>query len=370
MVARLRRARLVRGAARARLPGHLGPAGELDLQHRRREQPDPAARLRLPQPARHRVRARDRASSISSRAGGPGGPSTAGRSPTPGFSGRIPGRRTSRSRSGSSCSPSPSGGCCRSRSRLPRSSSASASSRRSRTSARRRATRRRARRTSASKGQQNPGVSDDPLSAGDASTSSHLRNLRDGIRTVIHHPLGFGLGNAGVSASRTGVELKAGESTYTEIGVEIGRRRPRRLPRLDGRRPARVLAPLGLAERRVGGDAGDRRADRRDRRPLDRVRALRARGRGGRRRPPATTATRESSRHESPRRPHRPLPRRRAPDRVRARASRSSGCSCSPATRPRRSPARSARSLFLAAGGGRLHDCPPFRTAPIPATMP
>ena len=34
------------------------------------------------------------------------------------------------------------------------------------------------------KGQQNPGVSDDPLSAGDASTSSHLRNLRDGIRTV------------------------------------------------------------------------------------------------------------------------------------------------------------------------------------------
>jgi hypothetical protein len=33
------------------------------------------------------------------------------------------------------------------------------------------------------KGQQNPGVSDDPLSAGDASTSSHLRNLRDGIRS-------------------------------------------------------------------------------------------------------------------------------------------------------------------------------------------
>ena len=57
---------------------------------------------------------------------------------------------------------------------------------------------------------------------GDASTSSHLRNLRDGIRTVIHHPLGFGLGNAGVSASRTGVDLKAGESTYTELGVEIG----------------------------------------------------------------------------------------------------------------------------------------------------
>jgi hypothetical protein len=72
------------------------------------------------------------------------------------------------------------------------------------------------------KGRQNPGVSDDPLSAGDASTSSHLRNLRDGIRTVVHHPLGFGLGNAGISASRTGVDLKAGESTYTELGVELG----------------------------------------------------------------------------------------------------------------------------------------------------
>jgi hypothetical protein len=72
-------------------------------------------------------------------------------------------------------------------------------------------------------GRQNPGVSDDPLSAGDASTSSHLRNLRDGIHIVFHHPQGFGLGNAGVSASRTiGVKIKAGESTYTELGVDTG----------------------------------------------------------------------------------------------------------------------------------------------------
>jgi hypothetical protein len=71
-------------------------------------------------------------------------------------------------------------------------------------------------------GNRHPSVSDDPLSAGDASTSSHLRNLREGIRTVVHHPLGFGLGNAGVSASRTGVDIKAGESTYTELGVETG----------------------------------------------------------------------------------------------------------------------------------------------------
>jgi hypothetical protein len=71
-------------------------------------------------------------------------------------------------------------------------------------------------------GSRQPGVSNDPLSGGDASTRSHLRNLRRGIRTVVHHPQGFGLGNSGVSASRTRVDVKAGESTYTEIGVDAG----------------------------------------------------------------------------------------------------------------------------------------------------
>jgi len=65
-------------------------------------------------------------------------------------------------------------------------------------------------------------ASDDPFSAGESSTSSHLSALRDGIRTVVHHPWGFGLGNSGVSASRTGVEVKAGESSYTELGVDTG----------------------------------------------------------------------------------------------------------------------------------------------------
>jgi O-antigen ligase/polysaccharide polymerase Wzy-like membrane protein len=64
--------------------------------------------------------------------------------------------------------------------------------------------------------------SDDPFSTGESSTSSHLRSLRDGIETVARHPWGYGLGNAGVSASRTGTELKAGESTYTELGVDAG----------------------------------------------------------------------------------------------------------------------------------------------------
>jgi hypothetical protein len=58
--------------------------------------------------------------------------------------------------------------------------------------------------------------------ASDASTRSHWRNLRDGIETVVSHPQGYGLGNAGVTAFRTQVDVKAGESTYTELGVETG----------------------------------------------------------------------------------------------------------------------------------------------------
>lgn len=60
------------------------------------------------------------------------------------------------------------------------------------------------------------------LDPGESSTQSHWRALRDGIRTVAEHPWGYGLGNAGVSASRTGADVKAGESTYTELGVDTG----------------------------------------------------------------------------------------------------------------------------------------------------
>jgi O-antigen ligase len=42
------------------------------------------------------------------------------------------------------------------------------------------------------------------------------------VRTVIHHPQGYGLGNAGQTASRTETPIKAGESNYTEIGAETG----------------------------------------------------------------------------------------------------------------------------------------------------
>jgi O-Antigen ligase len=54
------------------------------------------------------------------------------------------------------------------------------------------------------------------------STESHLSSLRDGVRTIVHHPQGYGLGNAGEIAFREGVPLRAGESNYTEIGVETG----------------------------------------------------------------------------------------------------------------------------------------------------
>ena len=65
-------------------------------------------------------------------------------------------------------------------------------------------------------------ASNDATSANESSTTEHLASLRDGGRTVLHHPWGFGLGNSGVTAARTHVTVKAGESTYTELGVEIG----------------------------------------------------------------------------------------------------------------------------------------------------
>ena len=70
-------------------------------------------------------------------------------------------------------------------------------------------------------GQQEP-TSGNPLDPGEASFDSHLDSLRDGLETVITHPQGHGLGNAGVTAKRTGREIKAGESTYTELGVDVG----------------------------------------------------------------------------------------------------------------------------------------------------
>jgi hypothetical protein len=59
-------------------------------------------------------------------------------------------------------------------------------------------------------------------SSNEPSLHEHWLALKDGIRTTVHHPQGFGLGNVGQTASRTGTAIKAGESNYTEMGAELG----------------------------------------------------------------------------------------------------------------------------------------------------
>ena len=70
--------------------------------------------------------------------------------------------------------------------------------------------------------QKQPGANFNPTSTNEPSFRSHLTSLRDGAHTVIHHPQGYGLGNAGQTASRTATPIKAGESNYTEMGAEMG----------------------------------------------------------------------------------------------------------------------------------------------------
>jgi hypothetical protein len=67
-----------------------------------------------------------------------------------------------------------------------------------------------------------PGASGNAGSIDEPSIHSHWISLREGVRTVVHHPQGYGLGNAGQTASRTGTPIKAGESNYTELGAETG----------------------------------------------------------------------------------------------------------------------------------------------------
>lgn len=67
-----------------------------------------------------------------------------------------------------------------------------------------------------------PTTSNDPTAANESSTREHLASLRDGAKAVATHPWGYGLGNSGVTAVRTHVKVEAGESTYTELGVDTG----------------------------------------------------------------------------------------------------------------------------------------------------
>src|SRR6266498_2926073 len=67
-----------------------------------------------------------------------------------------------------------------------------------------------------------PGASGSAGSIDEPSIHSHWVSLRKNIHTIIHHPQGYGLGNAGQTASRTETPIRAGESNYTEIGAETG----------------------------------------------------------------------------------------------------------------------------------------------------
>src|SRR6266545_662134 len=67
-----------------------------------------------------------------------------------------------------------------------------------------------------------PGASGSAGSIDEPSIHSHWVSLREGVRTVVHHPQGYGLGNAGQTASRTETPVRAGESNYTEVGAETG----------------------------------------------------------------------------------------------------------------------------------------------------
>ncbi|MFL5968965.1 MAG: O-antigen ligase family protein [Gaiellaceae bacterium] len=68
----------------------------------------------------------------------------------------------------------------------------------------------------------NPDASGNAASLNEPSLHNHWVSLREGARTVVHHPQGYGLGNAGQTASRTETPIKAGESNYTELGAETG----------------------------------------------------------------------------------------------------------------------------------------------------
>ena len=70
--------------------------------------------------------------------------------------------------------------------------------------------------------QENPQQSNNATSANESSIHEHLVSLWDGTKSVVKQPWGYGLGNSGVTAVRTNVKVVAGESTYTELGVETG----------------------------------------------------------------------------------------------------------------------------------------------------
>jgi hypothetical protein len=56
----------------------------------------------------------------------------------------------------------------------------------------------------------------------DPSSESHRAELERGARSLRDHPQGYGPGNSGQTALRFGVESRAGESVYLELGADLG----------------------------------------------------------------------------------------------------------------------------------------------------
>ena len=56
----------------------------------------------------------------------------------------------------------------------------------------------------------------------DPSSKSHLAELERGVDSLGDHLAGFGPGNSGQTAQRFGVESRAGESVYLELGADLG----------------------------------------------------------------------------------------------------------------------------------------------------
>ena len=278
---------LVHEPARLQLPGPLEPARELRLQHRQRASAA-AARLGLPLAARDLVHARDGAPArdgLAPAASGRGSRSGSRRSrcSSPGSSGRTRAAPTSRSRSGSSSSRS-----LRPQWRVPARRRRGARGRR-RPRVRQGLPAHRARRRASppselarARSRTRTSPAPGPPSARAASRTRAPRatwqSLRDGIKTVLRHPQGYGPGNAGSTAARTERRRSRPASRPTPSSAStpglVGGAALRRLVARRARRLVRCTAWLGAAH---GGDARARAPDRHHRRALGRLRALAAR---------------------------------------------------------------------------------------------
>ena len=86
----------------------------------------------------------------------------------------------------------------------------------------------------------------------DASTESHWESLRAGVKTVLRHPQGFGLGNAGSTASRTDVDVRAAHDVDRAGRHELDRAAPRASVRCRGASALRAPDERDVLGRSVG----------------------------------------------------------------------------------------------------------------------